>query len=369
VSEPRIGIFFGRPDRSDSLARQLRARGLSVVFYNDRGAGDAYVPVPLAFGPALRTVLTTAHDAYLTSAAFTPALCLYLNRMLRGRPYVFNAVGEPTAMYRDRRRWLGPALAERIYPWLMARVMAGASAVVCNSRYLERTLRCRFPAHADRISTIYNGIDFGRFGARRPADTPGRTATLLAVMTWNYPAKARGARLLVDAMEGIVARRPDARLIIAAKTAHDRYAREVEAHVASKPWQGRIELRYNEKRVEDLLAAADVFLYATPAGSNDSLPRAVLEAHAAGLPIVATATAGCPEVVEDGVTGFTVPYDAHAVAARVLDLLDDVDMRRRFGRRGRERVQRVFSWEQMGEAYARLFLRILESPSATGRPA
>jgi spore coat protein SA len=112
-----------------------------------------------------------------------------------------------------------------------------------------------------------------------------------------------------------------------------------------------------------------VFLYATPAGSNDSLPRAVLEAHAAGLPIVATATAGCPEVVEDGVTGFTVPYDAHAVAARVLDLLDDVDMRRRFGRRGRERVQRVFSWEQMGEAYARLFLRILESPSATGRPA
>jgi glycosyltransferase involved in cell wall biosynthesis len=358
-----VGIFFGRPDRSDALAHELRRRGVSVTFYNTAGPPGAYVPVPAAFGPALRTVLATDHRVYLTSFTFTPGLCLYLNRVLRHRPYVFNVVGDTTAMYRDRaRRWPCPAVAERgIFPLVLERTLAGATRIVCNSRYLERTLRSRHPRHAAKMSTIYNGVDFDRFTAEPRARGSATSSTLLSVMTWDYAAKARGAQLLIDALDRAQARHPRVRLVIAAKAAHRRYADAIETFLATKRCRDAVTIHYNHPRVEDLLAAADVFVYATPADSNDSLPRALLEAHAAGLPIVTTATAGCPEAVVDGVTGFTVPYDAEPLAQRVLDLLRDADMRAAFGRQGRLHVERVFRWEHMGDAYARLLLEVASS--------
>jgi glycosyltransferase involved in cell wall biosynthesis len=125
---------------------------------------------------------------------------------------------------------------------------------------------------------------------------------------------------------------------------------------------------YNQPNIPDLLASSDLFVYATPPGSNDSLPRALLEAHAAALPIVTTATAGCPEVVEEAVTGYLVSYDAHALATRALELLADPKKRREMGQLGQEHVRQRFSWQQMGAAYANLFRQIL-SPHTSGRYA
>lgn len=364
MSGPDVGIFFGRPDRSHLLAEHLRARGLRVTLYNDRGVPGTYVPVPYAFPAALRRLLATRHDVYLTGLSFVPSFSLYLNRVLRGAPYVFNATGVKTAMYRERSKgWRFPALAERwLYPALNARVIAGASAVVCNSRYLQASLAAAYPAHAARLRTIYNGVDFQRLDAGRPAAIDGVPASapkLLAVMTWNYPAKAAGGRFLVDAMGPVTRRVPDARLVIAARASHRRYAEENEAHLAAAPWRDAVTLLYNRSDVPDLLAGADVFVYATPDGSNDSLPRAVLEAQAAGLPVVATATSGCPEIVEDSVTGLVAPWDPEAFAERVVALLADPETRRRFGRQARARAREVFGWERMADAYARLFRDIV----------
>jgi len=94
----------------------------------------------------------------------------------------------------------------------------------------------------------------------------------------------------------------------------------------------------------------------------------LLEAHAAALPIVTTDTAGCPEVVEEAVTGYLVSYEAQALARRVLELLADPKKRREMGQRGQERVRQRFSWQQMGAAYANLFRQIL-SPHTPGRYA
>jgi glycosyltransferase involved in cell wall biosynthesis len=106
--------------------------------------------------------------------------------------------------------------------------------------------------------------------------------------------------------------------------------------------------------VEDVLAGADVFVYATPSES-DSLPRALLEAQAAGLPAAATATCGCGEVVVHGETGLLTPYDSSAFAESVLRLVDDPGLRKDMGAAARERIGRVFSWDAMADAYARLF--------------
>jgi glycosyltransferase involved in cell wall biosynthesis len=361
---PDIGIFFGRPERSHILAEKLRSQGFQVTLYNRRGLPGTFVFVRYALLPALSCLLSTHHQVYLTSLSFVPSFSLYVNMAFRGLPYVFNATGLKSAMYRDRSaRWPSPRLAERwVYPALMNRVLAGASRIVCNSHYLQGKLESQFPGFAHKMTTIYNGIDFDLFASGRRISiegVPSHAPKLLATMTWDYEAKAAGARLIIDAMGLITERYPEARLIIAAKTNHPRYAQGIEDYLATRPWRSSIKILYNQANVMDLLASSDLFMYATPAESNDSLPRAVLEAHAAGLPVVTTATAGCPEIVEDTVTGFLAPYDAKAFAERVLDLLKDPGKRQQFGRRGRERVREVFNWDRMGEAYADLFLKLV----------
>jgi glycosyltransferase involved in cell wall biosynthesis len=82
---------------------------------------------------------------------------------------------------------------------------------------------------------------------------------------------------------------------------------------------------------------------------------------------VTTATAGCPEIVDDRVTGFLVPYDANSLARRVLDLVKNPLKRDQFGRRGRERVHELFAWDRMGEAYASLFREIISNQAQAAK--
>jgi glycosyltransferase involved in cell wall biosynthesis len=104
--------------------------------------------------------------------------------------------------------------------------------------------------------------------------------------------------------------------------------------------------------IPDLLAAADLFALAS---DYEGLPVAVIEAMAAGLPVVATAVGGVPELVEHNVTGLLVPArDRTALSAALLKLVCDARLRRAFGDRARERASR-FSAGVMIERYAEFF--------------
>jgi glycosyltransferase involved in cell wall biosynthesis len=92
---------------------------------------------------------------------------------------------------------------------------------------------------------------------------------------------------------------------------------------------------------ERLLAAA--VLYVLPS-YNEGLPVSVLEAMAAGLPIVSTPVGGIPEAVTDGVEGYLVePGNVQALADRMDRLLGDQDLAMRMGESARRKVELVFS--------------------------
>lgn len=83
-----------------------------------------------------------------------------------------------------------------------------------------------------------------------------------------------------------------------------------------------------------------------PSLDQEGTPNVLMEASAAGLPVVATAVGGAPTVVEDGRTGFLVPAgDVPALADRLGKLLPDSELRRRMGQAGREKMQREMSVE------------------------
>jgi glycosyltransferase involved in cell wall biosynthesis len=107
--------------------------------------------------------------------------------------------------------------------------------------------------------------------------------------------------------------------------------------------------------IPDLLAACDLFALAS---DYEGLPVAIIEAMAAGLPVVATAVGGIPELVEHNITGILVPpRDGQALAEALTALVRDPERRRALGERAGER-SRLFSAARMIEAYAALFTEV-----------
>jgi glycosyltransferase involved in cell wall biosynthesis len=90
--------------------------------------------------------------------------------------------------------------------------------------------------------------------------------------------------------------------------------------------------------------------------NNEGLPNAVLESMAVGIPVVATAVGGVPEIVEDGVTGYLVPPEAPAALAdRVICLLKDPSGAGRMGAAGRRKIEREFGIERMVDEFHGLY--------------
>jgi glycosyltransferase involved in cell wall biosynthesis len=99
--------------------------------------------------------------------------------------------------------------------------------------------------------------------------------------------------------------------------------------------------------------------FAVLTSHSEGMPNAVLEAMAAGLPVVATDVGGCRELVEDGVTGFLVaPRDHVALAHALTRITEDRDFRVRAGEIARERAA-TFSWAAVGRAHLECYSTLL----------
>lgn len=95
-----------------------------------------------------------------------------------------------------------------------------------------------------------------------------------------------------------------------------------------------------------VIAALDIFVLPSTAG--EGVPQAITQAMAMGVPVVAAATGGIPEVVHHDVTGLLVQAnDVNMLANNLLRLIEDKALRARLGRKGRELIVRSYSIESM----------------------
>src|SRR5439155_17641773 len=106
--------------------------------------------------------------------------------------------------------------------------------------------------------------------------------------------------------------------------------------------------------VAERLAAADIFVLPS---RSEAFPNALLEAMAAGLPVVASAVGGILEIVEHGRTGLLVPPgDASALADRLMRVMADPALGRRLGDRARAEVEAQYSFDRMVAAFEDVYL-------------
>jgi glycosyltransferase involved in cell wall biosynthesis len=117
--------------------------------------------------------------------------------------------------------------------------------------------------------------------------------------------------------------------------------------------------------LNDVLAAMDIFVQSS---RTESLPVAVIEAMAAGKPIVATAVGGISEAIEPDKTGIIVPpLDSSQMADAILSLLNNRKKAAQMGRRARQVVAEKFSVQDASRQIAQIYLRVMNSHTGKSR--
>ena len=215
--------------------------------------------------------------------------------------------------------------------------------IITETDYAEKFLRERFPARGDRIHRIYNGLDLAPFARADFSSVPP-----LIVAVGRLIAK-KGFADLIRACRLLMERGKSFRCEIFGEGPLEEQLRE---QIAQLDLQGRVELpgAKPQHEIRTRLAVASVFVLPSvidPDGGMDNLPTVIMEAMAAGLPVISTAVGGIPEMVIQSETGFLVPPgDVAALADAIERLFDEIGLAQRLGERGFQRAKKLFSIEK-----------------------
>jgi glycosyltransferase involved in cell wall biosynthesis len=183
------------------------------------------------------------------------------------------------------------------------------------------------------------------------------------VITVTRMTRQKGIPALLEAAAQVHESRPDVRFLLVGPRESEGPLAVTQAEIdRHAPYVKLIGLRSD---VPGLLALANVFAF--PTEYREGIPRVLLEAALAGLPIVTTAMPGCCDVIRDGWNGFLVPpRDPRMLAARIIDLLRDREKAQAMAARAAERVREEFALETVVARQAALYRELLD-PSVGAR--
>jgi glycosyltransferase involved in cell wall biosynthesis len=235
-------------------------------------------------------------------------------------------------------------LAARLYLWAERLVRPLTTKVICVSTSEQELGIEMGTCDAGRSIVIPNAVAL-------PEHRPGPVRAVPVIVSIGRMKPPKDFRTLVEALAGLE---------------HDFEARlvgdgperdEVAQAIVERGLADRVELMGTREDVAEILAGADVFVLSS---RSEGMPMSALEAMAAGLPVVASAVGGVPEVVVDGETGFLVtPEDAPALRAAIERLLADPSLRRRLGEAGRRRAAATFALPRWQAAHLALYTELL----------
>jgi glycosyltransferase involved in cell wall biosynthesis len=277
-------------------------------------------------------------------------------------------------------------------PWLselprrvVRPLLAEARLVLGVSEFIIDPVRRAFPELADRCHSLYNGVDVDTFRPR--GELPEETAAAARALrtAWGAldgpvilyvgtMAPIKGTHVLLDAFALLRERLPGATLVIAG--AHGRYFQVVSPtgrserrgrRVLQKQYPSEIASRaerigggivFAGKVEHDELpayyAVADVVVM--PSTGPEAFPLPVLESFASGVPVIASAIGGLPEIIADGVNGRLVTSgDAPALAAALREVCEDDALRGALGAAARRLVVERYTWHAQADRLAALY--------------
>ena len=220
--------------------------------------------------------------------------------------------------------------------------------MVCNSEALADVLS-GLGVPAARLTYVPNGVDTERFAPAQPAPSE-RPPLILCVARL---AEDKDHLTLLKGFALLRERHPGVRLVLWATVRGKRSSRPGSRSICRTrgvefcPGSPDVRAHYAAARIAALTSV------------REGQPNVILEAMAAGLPVCATETGGIPRLVTRGESGLLSPVgDSAAFADNCAALLADPAQGDRFGRAGRQRVERSFSFDAMVAAHEGIFMRL-----------
>jgi len=208
-----------------------------------------------------------------------------------------------------------------------------------------------------KIKLIFNGIDIKRFSAVKKEFTKTKkTIGIIARL-----AGVKDHATLLSAFQIVNRKLPETELLIIG----DGPTRNSLQSIAdSQQLKDKVFFLGTRRDTPELMAQMDVFVLSS---LSEGMSIALLEAMAAGLPVVTTNVGGNPEIVKDNETGFLVPpKNPELLAEKIITLLSDQKLAAAMGEMGRRRAEEYFSINKMARSYEQLYdaLELIHNDSA-----
>jgi phosphatidylinositol alpha-1,6-mannosyltransferase len=301
--------------------------------------------------------LTPAGGMVHCGRGLPEGLSARLSQMAGGAPYVCWTHGEE----------LGFASSSRELTWLIRHVLAGARAVIANSRNSRRLLVEEWGVAAAKVHVVQPGVDAARFhpgvngdGVRAQFARPGDVVFLSV----GRLQRRKGHDTAIAALAHVRRAVPQVRYLIVGD-GPERESLEQQARDAGVADITHFAGSVPESDLPAWYRAGDVFVLPNRSDGHDfeGFGMVFLEAAAAGLPVVGGRSGGVPETMVEGKTGQLVSgTDPAELAGVMIDLARSPERRGALGAAGRERAVTDFSW-------ARAAAQLAAIDDKVGRPA
>jgi glycosyltransferase involved in cell wall biosynthesis len=245
---------------------------------------------------------------------------------------------------------------------LRRKLLAARFAVTCTDANRDHLLRIAPDATVHRV---YHGLnaDFAHLLAERPPRPDGNG--VLNVLAIGRLVEKKGFDVLVDAHAVLAERGVALATTVVGDDDGGDVGAELRRRIARRRLDGRIRLAgtMSQSALYEEYRRATVFCLpcrVLDSGDRDGIPNVLVEAMAAGVPVVTTRVSGIPELVEDGVNGLLVqPDDPEELAAALLRLDSDSKLGARLAAAGEDTVRRRFDGEALAAEMAALFREAL----------
>jgi glycosyltransferase involved in cell wall biosynthesis len=323
-------------DEPGAWASDLTQEGIEVTSLGRRGGFEP------SLARAIARVVDRQRIDIIHSHHYSPFVYSALAKLLRP------AVGLVFTEH-GRLSDAPPSMKRRVVNPLLSKLPNAICAVSQDLR--QHLIDSGFPAR--RIEVVYNGVPdlppptpCTRRGVRASLGVPDDDTLILSIgrldPVKNFP-------LLLCAFANVLRRDPNVWLAIVGDGPE---RADLEQQVRDLSLYEHVKFTGYRQDVSGLLAAADVYVNSSV---FEGVSLTILEAMAAGLPVVATAVGGNPEVVAHERTGLLASSASASIADAIHRLAVDDQLRRRFGAAGRARVAQDFSMDRMMARYAELY--------------
>lgn len=237
----------------------------------------------------------------------------------------------------------------------LGEIVGAARAIVVVSDFGVRFLQEKFPHQAAKMHRVYNGLDLESFRQADFAESPSRIISIGRLM------EKKGFHDLIEACRLLEAAGVEFRCEIIGEGPLEPELHE-QIRAAGLTEKVVLSGALPQGEVVNRLARSALFVLpcvAEASGGMDNLPTVLMEAMAAGLPVVSTALGGVPEMVHEGVTGLLVPErDPSQLADAMAQILNNREFARSLGEAGRQLAADLFAIEKTTLSLRALFRQV-----------